>query len=136
MSRPKTETVWRRIVTDTLPAKARSLALEQIARPSPNLLRRLSSKNPRPFVAMARRDFRQAKAKAAGRRNSSRVASLFWSRARPNQGTPRKSQWMAGELVQWPRKARLPGWASKRSHPFRLSSNVPGLPPWRLRSPQ
>ena len=42
MSRLKVATVWRRIVLDTrLPCKARVKALEQIARPSLNLLRRL-----------------------------------------------------------------------------------------------
>ena len=42
MSRLKAETVWARLVADTrLPAKSRIMALEQIARPSLNLLRRL-----------------------------------------------------------------------------------------------
>jgi hypothetical protein len=42
MSRLSPEAAWRRIVEDTrLPAKSRILALEQIAQPSLNLLRRL-----------------------------------------------------------------------------------------------
>jgi hypothetical protein len=42
MSRLKPETAWRRIVEDKrLPCKARVMALEQIARPSLSLLRRL-----------------------------------------------------------------------------------------------
>jgi hypothetical protein len=42
MSRLKPDTAWRRIVEDSrLPAKARTMALEQIPRPSLALLRRL-----------------------------------------------------------------------------------------------
>ena len=42
MPRLSIQTVWRRIVLDTrLPCKARVKALEQIARPSLNLLRKL-----------------------------------------------------------------------------------------------
>ena len=42
MSRLKPQTAWQRIVEDSrLPAKARLMALEQIARPSLSLLRRL-----------------------------------------------------------------------------------------------
>jgi hypothetical protein len=50
MSRLKPESAWRGTVEDTkLPAKSRILALEQIARPSLNLLRRfLAAKSTSP----------------------------------------------------------------------------------------
>ncbi|HWO36548.1 MAG TPA: hypothetical protein VNO32_47805 [Candidatus Acidoferrum sp.] len=49
MARLSPDCVWRRIVIDTrLPAKARIIALEQIARPSLNLLRRLLSQKTTP----------------------------------------------------------------------------------------
>jgi hypothetical protein len=49
MSRLKPETAWSRIVEDKrLPCKARVMALEQIARPSLNLLRRLLAANSTP----------------------------------------------------------------------------------------
>jgi hypothetical protein len=44
MSRLSPDSAWRLIVLDTrLPAKSRIIALEPIARPSLNLLRRLDS---------------------------------------------------------------------------------------------
>lgn len=49
MSRLSPDTAWRLIVMDTrLPAKSRIIALEQIARPSLNLLRRLLSQKSTP----------------------------------------------------------------------------------------
>jgi hypothetical protein len=49
MSRLKPDTAWRRIVDDTrLPARSRIMALEQILRPSLNLLSRLCLNEPLP----------------------------------------------------------------------------------------
>ena len=49
MSRLSPDSAWRMIVIDTrIPAKARIMALEQIARPSLNLLRRLLSQRTTP----------------------------------------------------------------------------------------
>jgi hypothetical protein len=49
MSRLSPDSAWRRILMDTrLPAKSRIIALEQIARPSLNLLRRLLSQKSTP----------------------------------------------------------------------------------------
>jgi hypothetical protein len=49
MSRLLPDSAWRLIVMDTrLPAKSRIIALEQMARPLLNLLRRLLSQKPTP----------------------------------------------------------------------------------------
>jgi hypothetical protein len=49
MSRLLPDSTWRLIVMDTrLPAKSRIIALEQMARPLLNLLRRLLSQKPTP----------------------------------------------------------------------------------------
>jgi len=78
MSRLKPETAWQRIVADTrLPAKSRVMALEQIARPSLNLLRRLLAAKSTPpklrllaaqkySVAMARKELLNGEKQPSG----------------------------------------------------------------------
>ena len=78
MSRLKLETAWKRIVEDTrLPAKSRLMALEQIARPSLNLLRRLLAAKSTPpklrllaaqkySIAMARKELTRNGTKPTG----------------------------------------------------------------------
>ncbi len=78
MSRLKPETAWQRIVEDTrLPAKSRLMALEQIARPSLNLLRRLLAAKSTPpklrllaaqkySIAMARKELTRIGTKPTG----------------------------------------------------------------------
>jgi hypothetical protein len=73
MSRLKPETAWRRIVENKkFPAKARLMALDQIPRPSLNLLRRLlsSESTPRRLRLLAAQKYSIAMARKELTRNA------------------------------------------------------------------